>query len=810
MFMNYLKLAFRTMKRHKGFSVINIAGLTLGLACSISLAVYVRYELSFDKHHEKANRIYRVCPQFGLEGETSIAWTAPPMASAMLEDFPEIENAVRLDPWTDNNLVRYKEKSFLEKGIKYADPGIFDVFTIPFLLGNPKTALVDPYTIVITQDTAQKYFVAESPLGKSLRFEDQHQDYKVTGVIENCPDSSHMQYDMIASLGSTRLSRSARWMSHCYFTYVCLKEGMQSSQLEEKFPDFVLRHYGPQFLADTGVRLEEHLKDKKNHYVYRLQPLPDIHLNTHINDNLSIKGNPVTIYAFFTIAAFILLIACINFMNLTTARFAHRSKEVGLRKVLGSSRKQLIWQFLGESVFVSMVAFGISLLFVQFVIPVLGRLADRQLSLHYIQDAQFLLALLGVTLGVGILAGSYPALFLSSFQPVRAIKGALNRMGKGHYHFRRALVILQFGITFVVVFGTLVISHQLRFFQRQYLGFNKDQVVIIHRASDLGNQEKSFKQELLRHPQIKIISHSESLPGRHFDPNDHHLEGRPSTERPVLWTMSADPDYDKLLGLEITTGRYFSRDIPTDMTSAVVINETAVKKLGLKNPIGLRLDKEFGGAKKGEYVTIIGVVKDHHFQSLHHDILPMIIRPITENEWRYTSIKIESHNIPETLALIERAWRRFTGGKPFEYSFLDDDFDSLYMSEKRAGQLLGLFSSLAIFVACLGLFGLVSFAAERRSKEIGIRKVLGATVPRIMLLLSREVMLLVAAASLIAAPLGYLAMRNWLVNFAFRITIGPSLFLLTAATTLSIAVLTVCYRAIKAACANPADAIRYE
>ncbi len=599
-------------------------------------------------------------------------------------------------------------------------------------------------------------------------------------------------------------------MSHCYFTYVCLREGVKPSQLEVKFPVFILRHYGPQFLADTGVRLEDHIKDRDNYYGYRIQPLPNIHLNTHIKDNLSMKGNPVAIYAFFTIAVFILLIACINFMNLSTARFTHRSKEVGLRKVLGSSRKQLISQFLGESVVMSLTALAFSLLIVRIVLPVFGRLADRHLTINFVNDAYVFPILIGVALIVGILAGSYPAFFLSSFQPVRAVKGVLNERGKGHVNFRRALVILQFGITFAVIFGTLVISQQLRFFRQKNLGFDKDQVVVINRANDLGRKAESFKQELLRNPQIVVVSHTETLPGRHYNPNDHHLEGRPATEMPVLWTMYADPHFAELLDLEMTDGRYFSREIPSDMTSAVVINETAMKELGLEDPIGKRFDKDFGGAKKGEYVTIIGVVKDHHFQSLHHGILPMLIRPFSVDVWRYTSIKIRSEHISEALSLIEMAWLKFSGGMPFEYSFLDDDFDSLYKSEKRAGKLLSLFSSLAIFVACLGLFGLVSFTAEQRTKEIGIRKVLGASVSKIILLLSRELVLLVCVASLVAAPLGFLAMHKWLANFAYRIDLHPSLFMMTAVITLSIAVLTVSYRAIKAACANPADAIKHE
>ena len=810
MFRNYFKVALRNIRRQKGYSFINIAGLAIGMACSILIAIFVLYELSFDKHHEKASQIYRIGAQFGPTTDMRGAFTAPPMAQALLDDLPEIVHAARYSPWPRNYLVSIGEKKFLEKGIKYADASIFDVFSIPFTSGNPKTALSDPFTIVITEDISRKYFGDENPLGKTLRFEDREEDYLVKGVVENCPGNSHFQFDMIASYLSRKGSRDTGWMGHSLFTYVVLQEGVILSQLEAKFQNFIPKHFGPQFFAQTGTRYEDYLKDEKNYYGYFLEPLLDIHLRSDANENLSIRGRIVYIYVFSIIAIFILLLACINYMNLSTARFSKRSKEVGIRKVLGSVKKQLVFQFIGESILFSFIALVLSILAVKTVLPAFSNLADRQLSFHLFGDVWVLPVLIGYALFVGVLAGSYPAFFLSTCQPVHTIKGSLYKKTHGNLLLRRVLVVLQFSITVFIFLGTFVISSQLRYVRNQKLGFDKEQIVVIPRAFALGRQADAFKQELLKYSSILSLSNTESLPGRHFNPNGHRLEGRPATEEHTLYTMYGDHDFLKLLNLEIEEGRYFSREIPADSISAVVINETAVKELGLKEPIGKRFHREFGDAAEGEFVTIIGVLKDFHFLSLHYEILPMIIRPLSEREWFYTSIKIRPENIKESLGLIEKAWRTFSGGQPFEYSFLDEDFNNLYRAEQRTGKISSIFFFLAIFIACLGLLGLVSFSAHQRTKEIGIRKVLGASISRIIYLLSKEVMILVIVSTIIASPIAYFVMSNWLQNFAFRIKMTVWMFILTALTILFMAILTISYQAIKAACANPADALKYE
>lgn len=809
MFKNYLKIAFRSFKKHQGYSFINILGLALGLACAILMAAFVYYELSYDRHHERENRIYRIGCQYGPGSESRGAYTAPPMAKAMRNEFPEIEHIARLSLWPSNSLVSFEDKRFLEKGIIDADAAVFDVFTIPFIWGDAGSALLEPYSIVITQNTSQRYFGDENPLGRTLRIDNQKNEYLITGVVENCPSTSHFQFDMIISLVTDVFSRSERWMSHTYFTYIVLDENASPAQLEAKFPDFILRHYSAQFFADTGMSYSEYLKDENHYYGYWLQPLRDIHLNAAINDNLPNKGNRMYNYVFSLIAFFILLLACINFMNLSTARFALRSKEVGVRKVLGSSRLQLVKQFMGESVLLSLTALVVALAGVGLFLPAFRQLAGRNLELAVFPLVWWVPALLGLALLVGLLAGSYPAFFLSSFQPVKTMQGTFSRRAKGFVPLRRVLVILQFSITIVIFLGTFVIYRQLTFISKAELGFNKEQVVVLHRSNSLGKEREPFKQELLKNSRILTVSSTNSLPGRHFDPNGHRLEGRPMTEEYTLFTMYGDPDFAELLDLTMAQGRYFSWELASDANS-VVINETAARKLGLDEPLGKRFHKEFGGAKKGEFVTIVGVVKDIHFHSLHHEIQPMLIRFLPRNRGYYTSIKILPDDIPATLRFIKDTWSTFNGEQPCEYSWLDEDFAALYTKEQKSGQVFALFSLLAIVIASLGLLGLISFAAEQRTREIGIRKVIGASVSHIFFLLSREVVFLVMIATCIASPVAYLVMNRWLHNFAFRIHIQPQMFILTALVVLSVAILSISYRALKAAHTNPADAIKYE
>lgn len=810
MFKNQVKVAFRIVKRHRGFSFINVSGLALGLAASLLIGIYLKHELSFDRHNENADRIYRVCVRAGVTDQWRGAYTAPPMAAAMRAELPEIEEIVRLDLWPGTTLVTFQEKSFLERGVIYADGSIFKVFTLPLILGDAETALNDPYAVVISQTAASKYFGDSNPLGRVLRFEDRSREFKVTGVVKDCPSLSHFQYDMIASLVSEKVSRDPSWGSHTFFTYLLLHRGKDPADLEKKFPDFVRRHWGAYQEADTGMSWEDLQKDEDYHYGFFLEPLLAIHLNPHVGDNLSIKGSRASILIFSSIALIILLVACINFMNLSTARFAHRYKEVGVRKVLGSGRKQLILQFLGESGLLALLALACALMLLPLVLPAFGKLAQRELSLSVFTEPTSWMALLGITLMVGVFAGSYPAIFLSGFQPGWSLRGGHSGQARGHMYLRRALVIFQFGVTFIILFGTLVISSQLRYLQQRDLGFDKERVLVIHRARGLGRQFDAFKQELQQYPEILAVANSESLPGRHFNPNSHRLEGRPLNEQYTLNTIYADSKFVDLLGLEIVSGRYFSPEITSDATSAVVINETAVRELGLKNPVGSRFHKEFGGAKPGEFVTVIGVLKDFHFQSLHQPILPMLIRPLSWSNWSLTSLKIQPRDLPATIARVERTWKKFTGGQPFEYSFLDEDFNRLYQNDQRTGAIFAAFALLAVVIACLGLFGLVSYMAEKRTKEIGIRKVLGAGVFRIAGLLSREVVILVVIAVLTTAPLAFYSMSRWLQNFAFRIKLNPVHFLIALLLTIGVSGLSIGYKVLKAAQGNPVQALKYE
>ena len=686
MIKNHLTVALRVLNRHRAFSFINVAGLAVGMACSLMIGLFLVHESGYDRFHARADRICRVYLDLRADGQDLLgAWTPPPLAKALLEDFPEVEAAARVSAWPRELLISARGRSFLEGGLLYADASFFEIFSYRFLFGDPATALAAPGTIVLARSVAEKYFGHADPVGETMTFRDRNQDFKVTGVIEDPPPNSHLRFDMMAALVGTSSSAGTRWTQHTYFTYILLREGAASAALEAKLPDFTKRRYGPQFFADTGTRYEDYFASGEHHYGYRLEPLTAIHLDARVTDTLSLKGNPAHLKILSAVALFILLIAGINFMNLATARFAHRAREVGVRKVLGSPKGQLVAQFLGESLLLSSAAFVLALGLIGLTLPAFARIAQRPLAFSDLFRGNFPALMALVVGGVGLAAGSYPAFFLSSFTPQATLKGRLAVRGKGHVRLRRALVLVQFVIGYAVIFGTGIISRQMGFLGRRDIGFDRDHVVVIHRANALGPAADAFEGELLARPEILRVSRSESLPGRHFDTTGHRLEGSPATDEKTLMTTYVDHRFAGLLGINLAAGRFFSPEIPTDATSAVVINQRAARELGLSDPVGKRIHKGFGGAREGEFVTVIGVLEDFHIASLHQDVLPVLLRPLSPSEWRLTSVKVRGERLPQTLAFIERVWKKSTGGQPFEFSFLDADFASLYESERRAG-----------------------------------------------------------------------------------------------------------------------------
>jgi putative ABC transport system permease protein len=803
MFRNYLTVAVRNLVRHKVHSFINISGLAIGMACCILILLFVQDELSYDRTHENADRIYRILVEYSTgSGQTGkIEATSGPMAPALLDEYPEVIHAVRIRPGGEV-LVGYGDKRFYEERFCFTEPGIFDVFTFPLIKGDPKTALKEPDSIVITEEIARKYFGDEDPMGKTLRV-DNKQDYRITGVLQKVPSNSHFGFDLFASIGSLSgilEHRFNNWGSFMLETYLLLPEGYPPAQLEEKFPLFIEKYMG-EMISASGLK-----------FAFYLQPLTRIHLYSNMDYGIGSEGDIRSIYVVSAIAFFILLIACINFTNLSTARSANRAKEVGMRKVVGANRLQLIKQFLGESVLLSFIALLLSVALVELFLPAFNTLSGKELTIGYCDNHLLLFCLFGIALLVGIFSGGYPAFFLSAFQPVEVLKGSPKRGLKSPL-LRRILVVFQFVISIILIIATGIVYDQLNYMRNENLGFDREQVVVmpILRDKSLKERYESIKSELLQHPGILSAAASSQTPGNSFEGFSVRREGNTDTapnERKVMPHLFIDYDFIETLGIELATGRNFSKDFATDEKKGFLFNESAVKELGWESPeaaIGKQI--EWDGWLKGN--TIIGVVKDFHFLSLRHKIGPVAMR-IYPEYFNCISVKIRPDNIPATLAFLETIWRKFAPSYPFEYFFLDDHFEKLYKAEHKLGKIFGFFSLLAIFIACLGLFGLASFATEQRTKEIGIRKILGASISGIVLLLSKEFTKLVIVSNLVAWPVAYWAMNRWLQDFAYRIHIGVGTFLLAGVLALVIALLTVSFQAVKAALANPVEALRYE
>ncbi len=800
MITNYLKIALRITWRHKGYSIINIFGLAAGMACCILILLYVQDELSYDRCHENFQRIYRVIGDEKNEGQVRhVANTYGPLAPALLSSFSEIEHAVRFFPYSAT--VQSGEQKFQEERFFFTDSTVSKVFTFQFKRGDPRTALNSPYGLILTQSTAEKYFGQDDALGKVLRIENRF-DFTITGVLEDLPSNLHFKFDFLAPMSHVTeiMGWKPRWHWPPMYTYLLLPEGYPAADLEKQFPDFIAKHIGAW------------AKDERALF---LQPLSQIYLTPDLENEIEPTSNIAYVYIFSGIAFFILLIACINFINLSTARSTTRAKEVGLRKVVGAQRAQLIKQFLSESLFYAFLGLLLAVGLVELLLPAFNRLAGKALNITYLDNPTMTGGLIALTIFVGLVSGSYPALLLSNFRPITVLKGTLTTTfgARTPLRLRALLVVLQFAISIGLMGITYVVNRQLDFMQNKRLGFNKEHVVIIPvRDEEVQKNFETIKNRLLANSNVLTATALSNFPWRGgFYDFPIQAEGLPAGAHMVLPVLIVDHDFIRTFGIELAAGRDFSREFTTDVREAFILNETAVKKLGWESAVGKTFEVQHvaeGGSRKGQ---VIGVVKDFHFRSLHHEIEPLVVMvsPVSYYLDNF-AVRIHSSHLSETLAALASIWMEILPHRPFEYFFLDEDFDQLYRKEQKLEQIFESFSVLAIFIASLGLFGLASFALERRRKEIGIRKTLGAGVHQIVFLFSKDFARLTLVANVIAWPITYYIMSQWLRHFAYRTEIGWEMFFLTGAAALLIALLTVSAQAIKAALTNPVESLRYE
>jgi len=796
---NYLKIALRNLKRHKGYSFINIAGLAVGMACCLFILIYVLYEFSYDAFHEDANRIYRVAMEFRAKDQPVkyAAVTPPPVAPAILDNFVEVEYAVRIT-W-GSGIVKHGEKQFFEDRIFYADQSFFNVFTFPIIKGNPETALKEPYTAVLTESIAEKYFGSEDPVGKTISVNYQR-DYKITGVVEDVPPNSHFTFDFLFSFvpieeSLQNASIGILWFSHSYYTYIKTRSEILSTAFIEG-----VYNVSANIIGDF---------EKKVGFAQRffLQPLKDIYLTSNLRNELGSTGNKTYLFYFIAIAAFILIISSINFINLSTARSTGRAREVGIRKVAGAAKKQLINQFLGEALFTTFISAGIAMLIILISLPHFRVLTGKDMELHLISSV-IILCIILIPLAVGFLAGSYPAFFLSAFHPIDTLKGAFGHTIKGT-RLRKSLVIFQFAISIFLIISTIIVSKQLSFMRNQDLGFDKEQIVVLSlRGSGEARQKYNvLKNEFMKHATIVSASASFTVPGRNPSSNAMLPEGFTGDQWQTFLINWADYDYLETYKIRLVAGRDFSRDFEADKEGSFILNEAAVKSLGWNSPedaIGKTWN--LGNRRKG---NVIGVTKDYHFNSLHQKISPLVIH-LDPNYFVYLSLRFTAGSVSETLSFIEETWKELVPDEPFSYFFLNEDFDRQYRAEEQMQLIVSLFTIMGMVIACLGLFGLTSFAVEQRKKEIGIRKVLGSANHKIVYLLVNDFLILVLIANVVALPVGWLSMNKWLQNFVYRTNMSIWIFFLSGFAVLAIALLTVSYQSIKAATANPVDSLRYE
>ena len=804
MLSNYIKVAIRSLLKHRAYSIISIFGLVVGLVCCLLIGLFVSHELSYDRYHEKGPRLYKVVMGSRTpEKESQFALSPAPLGETLVRDFPEVELSTRLFTFFGNVVVSYGEKHLMERRIFFADSSFFDFFSIPLVAGSAPTALTKPNSIVISKTMALKYFGSEDPLGKTLRLNTDF-DVKVTGVMIDVPAETHFHPDFLVSLASAGFSRNPSFISNNNFhTYILLRVGAEPGALEAKFPAAVKKYSAAQVAERYGQSFDQRVAAGFS-TSWSLIPVRDIHLYSQREYEIEPNGNIATVSMFSAVALFVLLIACVNFVNLATTQSASRAKEIGVRKVVGSNRSQLIAQFFAESMILTVTAQAIAVVMVELLLPSFNALTGKQIDTAFFSGTFWPIVLLGVPLLIGLLAGAYPAIVLSSLRPIAVLKGGPLPAGRSST-VRSGLVVFQFAVSVALITGTLVVQRQLEFLTNRKLGFDKEQVLIIARAQALGRQREVFKRELLSNPGVLGAAASTTLPGKLFGRSTYRDAQTVSATSRTLHEMAADADFIPTLGMKLVEGRNFSSSIVSD-SSAVILNQAAAALFGWINPVGKQLT--YPRPKEAWKGTVVGVVEDFHFESLHTPIQPLLI--LHQPSYQYIAVRLRLSTIAASLAFIESAWKKFAPEQPFEFSFLDQDFDALYRSEHQTGTIFEIFSALAILIACLGQLGLAAFVIEKRTKEIGVRKILGASVSSVVALLSKDFVKLVLIANVIAWPVASFVMNRWLENFAYRIEIGWWMFAVAGFIALLIALVTVSIQALKAALANPVEALRYE
>jgi putative ABC transport system permease protein len=792
MLKNYFKIALRTLRKRPGTTLINVGGLGLGLACCFLIVLFIQHERSFDGFHENGDRIVRLTytDGEGAQYANSSAGFAP-----LIEDaFPEVEHAIRIENFR-SPFLRLPDGTVRKlDGLALADDGFFEAFSFPLLRGDAATALDGKYTLVLTETAATSLFGNADPVGQTVQYDDF--DLTVTGVMADPPDNSHLRFGAVAPfrlveefMGEGALTD---FTNINYATYLLLRPGTDAAVLDAKITAEVHRRLG-----EEGEDVSE--------YAVALQPLSDIYFNTTLAHDNGPRRDPSTLWTFGAIGVLILLIACVNFMNLATARAGQRAREVGVRKAIGAQKGQLVGQFLGESVLLSVLAIALGIVLAAVALPFFNDAigATATLDLGHVVT---LLLLVGIGLGAGLIAGSYPAFYLSSFRPARVLKGEADRSG-GALWLRKGLIVFQFAVSAFLIVATLTVYDQLQFMQGRDLGFEKEQVVFINPPPPVWQQMDAFADELTADANVLAIASSGGLPGRTGTNRGYNWPGQAGADEQgeSFWTIPAGPGYLDVLGIDLLAGRFFSEDVPTDTLDTYVLNETAVRTLGLSPEEAVGASFRAWDRPMGQ---IIGVTEDFHFQSLHQAVEPLVMNYIP---WfGIVSVRTAPGGHAAALDHVRATWDRFAPGYAFDYRFLDEDFDRLYRDEARLGQLFGFFAGVAIFIACLGLFGLAAYTAERRRKEIGVRKVMGASVPQIVRLLAGEFARLVLVGFVLAVPVAYVVMNGWLGDFAYRIGLGPGVFLLAGGIALLIALAAVSGQALRAATTDPVKAIRTE